>query len=71
MTSTNTPSAPGVAPSLPASQPTAHPMPHPTSIPAPPALPDIRLPFFARGPGVPRGLVLPHLVGNVDLAPTW
>lgn len=32
---------------------------------------DIRLPFFARGPGVPRGLVLPHLVGNVDLAPTW
>lgn len=60
-----------VAPSLPAPQPNAHTLPFPASIPAPPALADIRLPFFARGPGVPRGLVLPHLVGNVDLAPTW
>ena len=24
-----------------------------------------------RGPGVPAGAVIPNLVGNVDLAPTW
>ncbi|KAL4431762.1 hypothetical protein ABPG77_002978 [Micractinium sp. CCAP 211/92] len=32
---------------------------------------DIRLPFYVRGPGVPKGVKLPHLVGNVDLASTW
>lgn len=32
---------------------------------------DIRLPFFVRGPGVPKGIKLPHLVGNVDFVPTW
>jgi len=31
---------------------------------------DIRVPLIVRGPGVPAGAVLPHLVGNVDLAPT-
>ena len=30
----------------------------------------IRVPLFVRGPGVPRGKTLPHLAGNVDLAPT-
>lgn len=32
---------------------------------------DIRLPLYVRGPGVPRGAELPHLVGNVDFVPTW
>ncbi|KAL4441501.1 hypothetical protein ABPG77_002005 [Micractinium sp. CCAP 211/92] len=32
---------------------------------------DVRLPFYARGPGVPKGLKLDHLVGNIDHAPTW
>ncbi|GAB4816016.1 hypothetical protein N2152v2_003062 [Parachlorella kessleri] len=32
---------------------------------------DIRLPFYVRGPGVPRGVELTHLVGNVDFVPTW
>jgi arylsulfatase A-like enzyme len=31
----------------------------------------IRVPVYVRGPGVPPGLVLPHLVGNADLAPTF
>jgi hypothetical protein len=32
--------------------------------------PSIRLPFVMRGPGVPRGLRLGQLVGNIDWAPT-
>jgi arylsulfatase A-like enzyme len=32
--------------------------------------PSIRVPLLMRGPGVPRGLRLPQLVANVDLAPT-
>ncbi|PRW59250.1 sulfatase [Chlorella sorokiniana] len=32
---------------------------------------DIRLPFYVRGPGVPRGVELPHLISNIDLASTW
>lgn len=32
---------------------------------------DVRLPFYVRGPGVPNGVKLDHLVGNVDFAPTW
>lgn len=32
----------------------------PAPIPLPPA-----------GPGVPKGVQLPHLVGNVDFVPTW
>jgi len=32
---------------------------------------DIRVPLIVRGPGVPAGAVLDHLVGNVDLAPTF
>lgn len=32
---------------------------------------DIRLPFYVRGPGVPRGKELPHLISNIDLTPTW
>jgi arylsulfatase A-like enzyme len=32
---------------------------------------DIRVPLIVRGPGVPPGAVLPHIVGNVDLAPTF
>jgi arylsulfatase A-like enzyme len=32
---------------------------------------DIKLPFVVRGPGIPAGRTLPHLAGNVDLAPTW
>jgi N-acetylglucosamine-6-sulfatase len=31
----------------------------------------IRVPLFVRGPGVPRGKTLSHLVTNVDLAPTF
>jgi len=31
---------------------------------------DIRVPMIVRGPGVPAGATLPHLVGNVDLAQT-
>ncbi|MBI3450811.1 MAG: sulfatase [Acidobacteria bacterium] len=31
---------------------------------------DIRVPMIVRGPGVPSGATLSHLVGNVDLAPT-
>jgi arylsulfatase A-like enzyme len=31
----------------------------------------LRVPLFVRGPGVPRGKTLPHLVTNVDLAPTF
>jgi arylsulfatase A-like enzyme len=31
----------------------------------------IRMPLHVRGPGVAPGLVLEHLVGNVDLAPTF
>ncbi|KAI7844022.1 hypothetical protein COHA_002362 [Chlorella ohadii] len=32
---------------------------------------DIRLPFYVRSPKGPKGVKLPHLVGNVDLTPTW
>jgi len=32
---------------------------------------DIRVPLIVRGPGVPAGHLLPHLTGNVDLAPTF
>lgn len=32
---------------------------------------DIRLPFYVRGPNVPRGVELPHLISNIDLASTW
>ena len=32
---------------------------------------DIRVPLLVRGPGVPEGRVLPHLVLNNDLAPTF
>jgi N-acetylglucosamine-6-sulfatase len=31
----------------------------------------IRMPLYVRGPGVLPGLTLEHLVGNVDLAPTF
>ena len=31
---------------------------------------DIRIPLVIRGPGIPAGLVLDHLVSNADLAPT-
>jgi arylsulfatase A-like enzyme len=32
---------------------------------------EVRVPLLVRGPGVPRGRTLEHLVGNVDLAPTF
>lgn len=32
---------------------------------------DVKLPFYVRGPGVPRGVQLPHMVSNIDFAPTW
>jgi N-acetylglucosamine-6-sulfatase len=32
--------------------------------------PSIRVPLLVRGPGVPRGVHLHQLVGNIDLAPT-
>ncbi|KAL4420319.1 hypothetical protein ABPG77_010224 [Micractinium sp. CCAP 211/92] len=32
---------------------------------------DIRLPFYVRGPGVPQGVQLSHLISNIDLASTW
>lgn len=32
---------------------------------------EVRVPLVVRGPGVPAGRVLEHLVGNVDLAPTF
>lgn len=32
---------------------------------------DIRLPFYVRGPGVPKGVKLPHLVGNVSGQEGW
>jgi arylsulfatase A-like enzyme len=32
---------------------------------------DIHVPLIVRGPGVPAGLTLPHLVLNNDLAPTF
>jgi N-acetylglucosamine-6-sulfatase len=32
--------------------------------------PSIRVPLLIRGPGVPKGLHLTQLVGNIDLAPT-
>ena len=31
---------------------------------------DVRVPLMIRGPGIPRGLVLDHLLSNADLAPT-
>jgi N-acetylglucosamine-6-sulfatase len=30
----------------------------------------VRIPLYVRGPGIRHGLVLEHMVGNVDLAPT-
>ncbi len=32
---------------------------------------DIRVPLMVRGPGVPAGAVLPHMVLNTDIAPTF
>ncbi len=32
---------------------------------------DIRVPLIVRGPGVPSGQALEHLIGNIDLAPTF
>ncbi|HLY38188.1 MAG TPA: sulfatase [Candidatus Binatia bacterium] len=32
---------------------------------------DLRVPLLVRGPGVAAGTTLPHLVGNVDFAPTF
>ncbi|MBI3659892.1 sulfatase [Candidatus Acetothermia bacterium] len=32
---------------------------------------EIKVPLMVRGPGVPAGKTLSHLVGNVDFAPTW
>lgn len=32
---------------------------------------DVRVPLYARGPGIPKGIELAHLVSNIDLAPTW
>lgn len=32
---------------------------------------DIRAPLMVRGPGIPAGRTLDHLVGNVDFAPTF
>ena len=31
---------------------------------------DIRVPFFAHGPGIKEGAVLPEITGNVDIVPT-
>lgn len=31
---------------------------------------DIKVPLIVRGPGVPAGRIVDHLVGNIDLAPT-
>jgi arylsulfatase A-like enzyme len=31
----------------------------------------VRIPLMVRGPGVPAGQSLPHLVGHLDLFPTW
>lgn len=32
---------------------------------------DIRVPLYVRGPDVPWGLKLPHLIANIDFMPTW
>jgi arylsulfatase A-like enzyme len=32
---------------------------------------ELRVTLIVRGPGVPAGKTLEHLVGNIDLAPTW
>src|SRR5439155_4507014 len=32
---------------------------------------DLRVPLVVRGPAVPSGVILPHLVGNIDFAPTF
>ncbi len=32
---------------------------------------ELHLRLMVRGPGVPAGTTLDHLVGNIDLAPTW
>jgi N-acetylglucosamine-6-sulfatase len=32
---------------------------------------DSRVPLIVRGPGVPAGVKLDHITGNIDLAPTW
>ena len=31
---------------------------------------DVRVPLYVRGPGIPAGLKLPHLVTNTDMLPT-
>lgn len=32
---------------------------------------DSRVPLIVRGPGVPAGVKLDHIAGNIDFAPTW
>ena len=32
---------------------------------------DTRVPFLVRGPGIPQGLNLDRIIGNIDLAPTF
>ena len=44
-----------------------HRIPYGKTLPYEPAL---RIPLVVRGPGVPRGVRLPQLVSNVDMAPT-
>ena len=32
---------------------------------------DVHLPLFIRGPGIAPGITIPHLVANIDIAPTF